>query len=227
LKDVPASQVLEAIEVLLSGHPSMAPLWRLGSDVLEDGPAPGATKFLGRLEADARASAVLAGALPDSILTISFSSTVIDAIRLRRPALLVCMRSEPGGEGRRTAQAMAAWTRSEVIEDEEALHRLPAAAVLTGADAITPDAVVNKVKTRALVEAAAAREIPRYAVAGETKFVAASLPVGGSFESAPLELFTAVATPTGLLSPSPTRQHARQSTLHPDLAPILARLSSR
>jgi translation initiation factor 2B subunit (eIF-2B alpha/beta/delta family) len=205
----------------------MAPLWRLGSDVLGDGPAPGATRFQERLEADERASTVVAGVLPDSILTISFSSTVLDAIRLRRPGLVVCMRSEPGGEGRRTAEAMPAGTRSEVIEDEEALHRLPAAAVLTGADAVTPDAVVNKVRTRALVEAAAAREIPRYAVAGETKFVAASLPVGELFEPTPLELFTAVATPMGLLSPSLTRRHAQQSTLHPDLAPLLAHLSSR
>jgi hypothetical protein len=61
-------------------------------------------------------------------------------------------------------------------------------------------------------------------VAGWSKFVAEPLPVEGPFEPTPLELFTAVATPEGLLPSDEARRRAGSATLHDDLRPVLARL---
>jgi hypothetical protein len=218
--------LMEAIESLLSGHPSMAPLWRLATEVLTWGPAEGSARFLDRLEEDRVASESLAHVLPDSVVTISYSSTVAEAIRIRRPARVLCLRSEPGGEGERMAITLGSLTRAEVVEDDEGMRGLPSGAVVTGADAVTPEAVVNKVGTRALAEAAARGGVPCYAVAGETKFVATGLPVEELLEATPLGRFTAVATPWGLLSPADVSRRAGSAGLHHALNPLLERLTS-
>jgi translation initiation factor eIF-2B subunit delta len=202
----------------------MAPLWRLASDVLSDpdgDPAGAVERFLARLRADEAVPFAVARTLPDAVLTISWSSTVVNAIRLRRPADVICMRSDPGGEGARTASALSGWTSAVVLEDEDALERVPAAAVLVGADAVTPDGLVNKVKTRALAEAARARNVPAYAAVGQAKFVAVPLPLEASLEATPIELFTSVATPAGMLRPQEAAEAARLAPLSERLLPLL------
>ena len=216
-------RVPEALRLLISGHPEMAPLWRLGTDVLEGAdPAEGARRFLVRLEEDQRAPEVLAPILPPWLLTISSSSSVLATVRLARVRLLSCMRSEPGGEGERMASEAAEGSlRTRVVEDEEAIRQVPAAAVLVGADAIAPGGLINKVKTRALAEAATRRGIPVYAVAGETKFLAVDLPVEQPFERVPLHLFTAIAAPDGLLDPDQAIGAASSAGLHAELLTLL------
>jgi translation initiation factor 2B subunit (eIF-2B alpha/beta/delta family) len=197
-------QVPQAVEALIRGHPSMAPLWRLGTEAWSaTDHREGVRRFLDILDRDAEASRVLAEVLPSGVLTISWSSAVIDALKLRRPERVVCMLSEPGSEGARTAAALReAGINAEVMEDHQALDELPADAVAVGADAVTSEGVINKIGTKALAEAAKAREIPCYAVAGESKLVAEPLPIQGPFELVPLELFRAIACPDGVLSPN-------------------------
>ena len=220
MEDVPG-----AVRLLIAGHPAMAPLWRLGSDVLSaPTPAEGARTFLGRLDADAEAGRVLAGSLPPWVMTISWSSTVLATLRGARLGLVSCMESLPGGEGRRMAEAVEEFARSRIVGDDEAIRLVPAAAVVVGADAVTPHGLVNKVKTRALAEAARAKGIPCYAVAGETKFVPAPLPLDGPFESTPLELFEAIATPWGLLRVAEARARAEEAALPVALHDFLAEL---
>jgi hypothetical protein len=205
----------------------MAPLWRLGTEVLSStDPRAGADRFLQLLEADRGAAAALAPVLPERVLTISWSSSVREALALRRPGAVACLRSEPGGEGARMAEALAAVTRAEVVEDEAGLAQLPAEAVVVGADAVTPRAVVNKVGTRALAEAARRRGIPCFAVAGEAKLVADDLPVARWFEPTPIELFTAVALPKGVLPPAAASTRAARRPIHPSLRPLLEELRS-
>jgi hypothetical protein len=181
-------------------------------------PAAGAERFLARLDEDRAAPETLAPRLPPWLLTISYSSTVLETVALARVRLLSCMRSLPGGEGERMAAEAADLNRqTKVIADDEALRLVPAAAVIVGADAITPEGVVNKVKTRALAEAAAARNVPVFAVAGGTKFLARDLPVEAPFERVPLELFTAIASPAGLLSPDEALAEAKLAVPHPNL----------
>jgi translation initiation factor 2B subunit (eIF-2B alpha/beta/delta family) len=110
------------------------------------------------------------------------------------------------------------------MDDREALESVPAEAVVVGADAVTPIALVNKVGTGALARAARDRRIPCYAVAGETKFVGDVLPVVEPFEAVPLEAITAVATPEGVLTADEARHHARTRPIHPDLRPLLEEL---
>ncbi len=227
LKEVTVPNLDAAIRLLLQGHPAMAPLWRLASDVLSaSDPVRGANDFIHRLEADSAAGSALAPQLPPSLLTISFSSSVIEMVRGARVHMLSCMRSEPGGEGERMARAVAP-VRARVIEDEEAIALVPGAAVVVGADAVSPSGLVNKVKTRALAEAAREKGVPRYAIVGETKFLRAELPIQAPFQRVPLELFTAIATPAGLLSPTEAGELASRARLDPALSPLLSELSGR
>jgi translation initiation factor 2B subunit (eIF-2B alpha/beta/delta family) len=214
-----------AIRLLVTGHPTMAPVWRLGTDVLSSGdPLTGATTFLRRVKSDGEAAAALAPELPRSLLTISFSSSVVETARRASVKLLVCMRSDPGGEGEQMALAVHPLP-AQVMEDEIAIQLIPAEAVVVGADAVTPFGLINKVKTRALAQAARGKDVPRYVVAGETKFVSAALPVERPFEIVPLVLFTAIATPAGLLSPAEAAELAAGARLHPELEPLVAELS--
>jgi hypothetical protein len=222
---LPAARVPEAVTLLLRGHPTMAPLWRLATEVLSaSDPAGAARSFLTLLDSDQGAASAAAAILPDRVLTLSYSSSVVEAIRLRRPQQTVCMRSEPGGEGWRVAEETRDCTWPIVMDDDEALQKLPGEAVVVGADAVTPEAVVNKVKTRALVEAATSKGIPRYVVAGQTKFVGQALPLRPAFETTPLELFTVVAVPGELLRPEEARRRAGQVRLSPRLRALLEEL---
>jgi translation initiation factor 2B subunit (eIF-2B alpha/beta/delta family) len=157
----------------------------------------------------------------ERMLTISWSSSVVAALRLMRPASVLCMESQPGGEGRRAVAAIERFCRADLIADDDALENVPADAVITGADAVTPDAVINKMKTRVLAEAAASKRVPRYAIAGEAKFAAADLPPEEALETVPMESFTAVASPWGLLSPQDASVRARDAPLHPALGRLL------
>ena len=220
-----AEELLPWLEVLLSGQPSMAPLWRLGTEVLSArDAASGAARFLGDLRHEAQAAVALAPALPGTLLVSSYSSRVKEAVRARRPAQVACMVSEPGGEGRRMTQALRGWTRAVVVEDDAAIRDLPGEAVMMGADAVTPSRVIGKVGSRRLVEAASAKGLPRYAVAGDTKLVAAELPARGLFEATPIHLFTGIATSRGLVLPGEAAARASRASLHPELLALLRRL---
>jgi translation initiation factor 2B subunit (eIF-2B alpha/beta/delta family) len=211
-------EVADAMETLLRGHPCMAPLWRLASVLLsERDHARGVEGFTAVLEDHGLAAEAVAAVLPNTVLTISWSATVARAIEVRRPASVVCMASDPGGEGARMAEAIGRFTDAAVLSDQEALQRLPAEAVLVGADAVSPRSVVNKVKTRELAEAAGARHIPCYAVAGSSKLVPVELPVVDPFQSTPIGAFTQIATPSGLMDPVLTAARAAAIGLHPAL----------
>jgi translation initiation factor 2B subunit (eIF-2B alpha/beta/delta family) len=208
----------DAVETLIRGHPSMAPLWRLGSFLLSERDHElAAERFEHDLADQGTAAAVVASSLPSTLLTISCSATVAEAIRIRKPQAVLCMASEPGGEGMQMAGLAGAHTQATVIPDAQAIEQLPADAVLVGADAITPRSLVNKVLTRALVEASAARGIPRFAVASSSKLIPVEIPVPDPFEATPMELFTHVATPAGMAEPILAAARAAAIGLHPAL----------
>jgi Initiation factor 2 subunit family len=227
LTGLPKDRIPAAVDLLLRGHPSIAPLWRLATEVLAaTDPARAAQAFLAELDSDREAAAAAAAILPDRVLTLSYSSTVVEAIRLRRPAQTVCMRSDPGGEGTRVAEETRDSTWAIVVDDDEALERVPGEAVLVGADALTPEGIVNKVKTRLLAEAARAKGIPRYAVAGTAKLLGAAVPLRAPFELVALELFTAIALPGELVPPREAGKRAATFRLVPRLQALLQDLST-
>ena len=196
----------------------MAPLWRLASILLSERDHSAALeRFTGDLGDHRQAAEAAATVLPDTVLTISLSATVARAIEIRRPASVLCMVSEPGGEGERMAGLLGQWTDARVIGDEEAIGQVPAEAVLVGADTVSPRSVVNKVKTRELAEAAEARSVPRYAVAGSSKLVPVELPVVDPFQSTSIGTFTQIGAPGGLVEPVLAAARAAAVGLHPAL----------
>ncbi|HEX8099125.1 MAG TPA: hypothetical protein VF660_02860 [Actinomycetota bacterium] len=228
LAALPTDRMMEGATLLLRGHPSMAPLWRLASALCAaESPGEGGRLFADLLDADQAAVAALHRVVHGRrVLTISYSSSVAELVRVACPVGVLCMRSEPGGEGIHMARAVRGWTETSLVDDATALRDPFADVVVAGADAVTPTSVINKVKTRALAEAAHERGIPVYAIAGETKFIGAELPLAPLFEPTPLELFSAVAAPHGLLDPAAAAEHARLSAVHPSLVPLLSELGA-
>jgi len=212
----------DAVAALVGGHPSMAPLWRLASEAMyAPSPSIGASRFLEALAEDRRGPPTLAPHLPERILTISWSSGVAETLRLRRPETVLCMVSEPGGEGSRAMRSLSDVCDARLVDDLRAIREVRADAVLVGADAVAPDHIVNKMKTRALCEAASGRGIPSYAVGGRTKLVDVTLPLSGPFERVPLELVSAVVVGDALLGPVAVRAAAEAAPLHPALRRLL------
>ena len=218
--------IADAVETLIRGHPSMGPVWRLSSVVLSTRDhAEAAERFVSDIDDHGLVAAVVAPKLPSTVLTISCSSAVKEVFRIRKPFSVLCMASYPGGEGLQMAGLASAWSDARVIDDETAISRVPADAVLVGADAVTPTAVINKVKTNALVTAARNKGIPVFAAAGSAKLVPVELPVVHPFEGTPLELFDAVGTPGGMLAPAEAGRRASMVRLHPALPMLVEKLT--
>jgi hypothetical protein len=230
------ADLFPALTVLLGGHPSMAPLWRLGTLLLgSPDHAAAARRFAGHLDREAEAVASAASGVlgpPGApVLTFSYTSMVIGALAYRarhRPGggwSLLCSRSEPEGEGAAMAEALRSrGFDAEVVADAEALELVPSvSAVVTGADAVTPGGVVNKAGTRALATAARRAGVPWIVLAGEPKLVGAEVPVVAPFERTPIGLAGAVVAGGALLSPERASALAAARPLHPQLAALLPR----
>jgi len=193
------AELLPALgEALLRGRRDMAPLLNLALALVN---SPDPEPELGRRIAAARRApgviAAKAGALVGKgrrIITISRSSTVLAALAALEPGRVLCLESEPGGEGRRLAAALdERGVPAETVPDEDlyaAVKRVELG--LCGADTVTEHLFVNKIGTRRLAEVLCALGKPFYVAADRTKY----LPVGfyeppapgGPFEEIPRSL---------------------------------------
>ena len=225
LAALPRSDLEEAVAALVRGHPSMAPLWRLGSEVLEaEEHAAAAAAFARRLAAEVpRVAATAASLLSGTVVVHSYSGTVVAAVVAARVSAL-CMRSEPSSAAELAARRLTErGIDARVVEEEQAIEEAARAdAVLTGADAVAPSGVVNEVGTRRLAEAAVAAGKPALVLAGSSKLVAADLPAPDPFERAPLETFTAIVTEDERLDPEEARRRSATLPLSPALRDLLA-----
>jgi translation initiation factor 2B subunit (eIF-2B alpha/beta/delta family) len=98
--------------------------------------------------------------------------------------------------------------------------------VMVGADAVTPQGVVNKIGTYALALAARERNVPFYVLAGTEKFLPLPLRIeerdpkevfqeaiprsrveNRYFDCTPLDLITAVVTQAGVIGGKEIRRH--------------------
>jgi len=235
---------------ILDAQPAMAPLVTLGSRVLAaaDGAesvqaARGAVvdavaRFKEALEVGGREVGERAREiLPDRgrIVTISHSSTVQSALSGlgAGDSEVVCLESRPLSEGRRLARELARQEISVLYAVDAAAWSLTAGAagVLVGADSIGDRGVVNKIGSRALVEAGRSEGVPTYALADRTKLLPPGFPqhtdddrpgeeVWSSppgvrvhnryFEAVPLEVFEAVITEEGIRSPEEIEDTRRE-----------------
>ena len=182
-------ELAEAAQAVVRAQPSMASVYNAAQAAL----AGRIDGFIERLhhssERIARAAAGLVRG--KAVLTHSYSSTVLRALREGGPSRVICTESLPGGEGARMAAAL----RGELIPDTAVYRSLAAVEiVVTGADALTPDSVINKIGTAALALCARERGIPAWVLCGSDKEAGAGWnpALGSLFEAAPRAWFTGV-----------------------------------
>ena len=182
--------------------------------------APDPRRFLKDIEVGWRRAARHARRLlprRGTILTLSYSATVLEALRGTK-AHVVVAESLPGGEGARTAMRLrAAGTAATVVPDATVGQwAVTADAVIFGADAVTRRGVINKVGSRLLALAAKAERMPCYVVADTSKFAfrvsrfpPPGLGPGDRFEYVELDLIRRVVTEHGALTGPQVGRHLR------------------
>lgn len=218
---------MKAARRLLRVHPAMAPLWRaLALALEEDGRAVLLLREHLESETDGvvRVAAGWAIGRRARVLTHSSSGTVFETLRRagRRISEVVCTVSLPGGEGRPFARRLEKEGFTVTVIGDAEIGRAAAEATiaLVGADAVTEDAVVNKVGTRLVALAARDAGIPCYALAGTTKLLPSEAwnpEAAPDYEATPLALLDAVVTERGPMSPPQIRRAAARIDIPPAL----------
>jgi translation initiation factor 2B subunit (eIF-2B alpha/beta/delta family) len=154
------------------------------------------------------------------VMTHSYSSTVLDVLGHVQWIEVICPESRPLCEGLRTAQALGErGIKVKIVVDSAAPSLMGECdVVMVGADAITPEGVVNKIGTYGLALAAREREVPFYALSGTEKFLPFPLRIEEKdpkevfqevtphsrvenryFDITPLDLITGVVTQEGVI----------------------------
>ena len=189
LSVVSTEELHEAAGAIMSAQPAMASVYNAAQAAL----AGRLEEFLARLR---RSGEVIAGRAAEQVrnkvvLTHSFSSTVVRALQEGVPKRVICTESLPGGEGSRTAALL----HSEVVADTAVYSALSSVdVVLVGADAVTPDAIVNKIGTAMVALAARERGKAAWVLCGLDKFVPSEWKprLGNLFEATPRAWFTGI-----------------------------------
>lgn len=124
-------------------------------------------------DVDAAAANEASELLDGTVLTLSRSGTVLDALQRADGAEIIVAESRPAREGVGVAEELAESCSVTLAVDAASAHLLSncaVEAVIVGADTILPDgSVLNKVGTRGFAIAAAHENIPIYAVAASDK----------------------------------------------------------
>ena len=124
-------------------------------------------------DADANAAHEAATLLDGTVLTLSRSGTVLDALRQADIERVIVAESRPAREGVGVAETLAEECRVTLVTDAAVAHVLAehtVDSVLVGADTILADgSVVNKVGTWGIAIAAAREDVSVYAVAANDK----------------------------------------------------------
>jgi translation initiation factor 2B subunit (eIF-2B alpha/beta/delta family) len=238
----PVDDRVRIARAVCRAQPGMAPVWNAALAAASDDNQPARfqrfadrvrrasaalTRLVSELFADATTRRTPAGPGPLSLVTLSRSGSVEQAlVRLAQtqPIRVTAAEGRPALEGRRLATQLAeAGAAVTLVSDAaiaEGLHE--ADAVVVGADAVASDWIMNKVGTRMLAAAASLAGVPVYVVAGREKFCAPTLapsvvPRDGApgeiwdapspgivvrnpyFERVPLDLVAAVVTDAGVI----------------------------
>jgi translation initiation factor 2B subunit (eIF-2B alpha/beta/delta family) len=235
-------EIVDAARMLVTSQPLMGSCVRLADVVLRaldaDGPggaARAADAYAQRLDNE-RISLVkqLAERLPPegTVVTVSASSLVMDALRSVPRLRVLCAVSEPGGEGRDAAQALrdAGLDTALIPDGSLAQQSARADAIVFGADAIGPEAILNKTGTLAAALGARTARRPCICAAASSKIVdqglwpllldaserrlADGIPI---FEEVPIELLTTVVLENGPVSARAIKRTARTARVHPSI----------
>jgi translation initiation factor 2B subunit (eIF-2B alpha/beta/delta family) len=229
------------VRLVCAGQPAMASLWNASAVALAEFTSPGRfARVRAEMEGAPRALAKMAivalrdafrGSSPPRVVTLSYSSSVaaaLSAIARAEPLEVVCSESQPGGEGQRLRDELAAaGARVSLVSDALLTTFLPGAtAVVVGADAISARDWTNKAGTFGLAAAASFTGTPVYVVASRDKAQADALraraPLPRAFERTPVLLATLFLTDSGPISPMDVATVAGRFT--PEVEGLLALL---
>ena len=185
-------RLTETARAIVKAHPAMAPMYNLGSAVLNAADASSTvaevetkcsqaiTDFESKLCQSASAIADLVfGLIPagENVFAYSFSSTVVSsflAARARKKFFrAICTEARPSNEGRRLATMLSSGGLEVAHSFDLALGLiLPTCrAAFMGVDCVGRPGLVNKVGSWMLALACRELKIPLYALAGTEKFV--------------------------------------------------------
>ncbi len=173
-----------------------------------------------------------------TIMTHSWSSTVIDLLASLKPRRAIVSEARPFNEGVRVAKELvrAGISTTLITEAQMALFVHEVDVVVVGADTILPEGdFINKIGTRGLALAARDAEVPFYSVAETLKVSAPSEPVPFSaqegkaaeicdqqwlevrnvyYEVTPARLVTSYVTERGLLDPADVQRYSTEAERH-------------
>jgi translation initiation factor eIF-2B subunit delta len=222
-------------KALIDAQPSMAPMVNLVNQLFQAIDALHDQQFIkekGRAAVQGFLDELIAG--PEKIkryglallkdkrkaITHSYSSTIIGVLEYVQDIEVICPESRPLLEGLRTAQELGGrGIRTRIVVDSAAPSLVGECdMVIVGADAVTPDGVVNKIGTYALALAAREKKVPFYVLAGTDKFLPLPLRIeerdpkevtqeaiphsnveNRYFDCTPLDLITEVVTQEGVI----------------------------
>jgi len=170
-----------------------------------------------------------------TIMTHSWSSTVIELMSRVKPRRVIVSEARPFSEGVRVAKELVrnGISTTLITEAQMALFVHEADAVVVGADTILPEGdFINKIGTRGLALAAKDAEVPFYSVAETLKVSAPSEPLPFSlqegkaqeicdqkwlevrnvyYEVTPARLVTAYVTEHGPLDPADVQRFSAEA----------------
>jgi translation initiation factor 2B subunit (eIF-2B alpha/beta/delta family) len=227
--DVGGEQLQTFSRMLRKAKPAMAPLSNIARMMESASYGPDPTRAaLGSVErvmsnektATARIAENAMERIEGTVLTLSYSGTVVSVLKnisKQKDIKVTVAESFPLGEGKRTAELLSkAGIEVALVTDSMVFSEARDCDLcLVGADAITPQALINKVGTYAVTLASVQAGIPAY-VASSTLKVASDLKpdwiveqrANGKltertqlFEPTPLELFAEVFTEMGATRP--------------------------
>lgn len=171
----------------------------------------------------------------DTLLTYSYSSSVIELLARLKPRRVIVSESRPSLEGIRMARDLAAHGMSMTLitEAQMALFVQEAGAVVVGADTILPEGdLINRIGTRMLALAAKDADVPLYSISDTLKVTAPSSPMPFApeegepkevceakwlevrnvyYEMTPARLLSAYVTETGIMDPAAVGRYAEEA----------------
>jgi translation initiation factor eIF-2B subunit delta len=172
------------------------------------------------------------------VMTHSYSSTVLEVLGHAEGVEVICPESCPLLEGVRTAQELGErGIRTRIVVDSAAPSLMGECdVVIVGADAVTPEGVVNKIGTYALALAAREQKVPFYVLAGQEKFLPLPLLIeerdpkevtqeaiphskveNRYFDCTPLKLITGVVTQDGVIPGKEVRKRLENMEISKEL----------
>ena len=242
----------EIVGALTDAQPTTGPIFNLAALALHSPDVPAVCHdFLDAMERNAARVAERAAALVsdgDTVMTHSFSSTILTALREvswgGRRLSVICPESRPICEGIAMAASLGmSGIPVSLIADAAMHHVLPEVQlVLVGADAASPRGIFNKTGTSLLALAARELGVRVYALCSSDKFLPRSynppkealkdprellerdLPhvtvANYHFDVTPLDYFSGIVTEEGILTPAELRKRfvAKHTPSEPALA---------